>query len=186
MASEILHRPLRRIAAWSAVLLVLVALSSTSQAAMSREYEIKAAYLFNFINYIEWPAQPAAVSGGTNTIGVVGENPFGNALTPLNGRQVKGRTIAVKAVSDPAELKNCQIVFISPSEKERFAEILAGLKDSKIVTVSEIDGFSDGCGINNYISERNKVRFEINAEAARSKGLTISSELLKLAKLVKS
>jgi hypothetical protein len=82
-------------------------------------------------------------------------------------------------------LKNCQIVFISPSEKQRFGQILESLKDSKTLTVSEIEGFAEQGGIINFVSERNKVRFEINPEAARSKGLTISSELLKLARVVK-
>ena len=152
----------------------------------SREYEIKAAYLYNFINYIEWEEQSRMPAGGTITIGVVGENPFGPALGPLNGKQIKGRTLAVREVSSPTDLKNCQIVFISSSEKERFPGILESLKDAKILTVSEIDGFAEHGGIINFISERNKVRFEINQEAARSKGLTISSELLKLARLVKS
>ena len=111
--------------------------------------------------------------------------PRGPALAPLSGKQIKGRTLAVKDVTSPADLKSCQIVFISPSEKPRYEAILASLKDSKILTVSEIEGFAEHGGIINFISERNKVRFEINPDAARNQGLTISSELLKLARLVK-
>ena len=167
-------------ATWLA--LALVASTMPAQAGVSLEYEIKAAYLYNFLNYIDWPDQ----SGGTIVIGVVGENPFGPALAPLNGRKVKGRTVAVREVSSAAEMRSCQIIFISPSEKQRFGAILDGLKNSRILTVSEIDGFAERGGIINFISERNKVRFEINVEAARGKGLTISSELLKLARLVGS
>jgi hypothetical protein len=152
----------------------------------TREYEIKAAYLYNFLNYVEWPDQSLPPAGGAITIGVVGENPFGPSLGPLNGKQIKGRTVAVKEVSAPAELKACQILFISQSEKDRYPRILESVKDSRTLTVSEIDGFAERGGIINFIYERNRVRFEINAEAARSKGLTISSELLKLARLVKS
>ncbi len=170
----------------AAALLFLATAGAAFAGGMSREYEIKAAYLYNFINYIQWSEQGLPASVQTITIGVVGESPFGPALVPLNGKQIKGRTITVKAVSKPEDLQKCQIVFISPSEKQRFPEILESLKDSKILTVSEIDGFAERGGIINFISERNKVRFEINPEAARSKGLTISSELLKLAKLVKS
>ena len=125
-------------------------------------------------------------AGGTITIGVVGENPFGGALDPLNGKLVKGRKLAVKQVAEAKDLEQCQIVFIGPSEKQRLPEWLDKLKDSKTLTVSEIDGFAQRGGVINFISERNKVRFEINPEAARRFGLTISSELLKLAKLVKT
>ena len=148
--------------------------------------EIKAAYLYNFINYIDWPAEALPPAGGTITIGIVGENPFGAALDPLKGKQIKGRTLAVKQVASAKDLEQCQIVFICASEKSRLPEILGQLKDAKLLTVSEIDGFAEQGGVINFISERNKVRFEINPEAARRTGLTISSELLKLAKLVKS
>lgn len=157
-----------------------------AQSALQREYEIKAAYLYNFINYIDWPTEALPATGGTITIGILGENPFGAALNPLNGKQVKGRTLAVKQVGSVKDLELCQIVFVCNSEKTRVSEILGQLKDSRILTVADIDGFAAQGGIINFISERNKVRFEINPEAARRLGLTISSELLKLAKLVKS
>jgi hypothetical protein len=157
-----------------------------AQSAQQREYEIKAAYLYNFINYIDWPADALPAEGGTLTIGIIGENPFGSALDPLKGKQIKGRTLAVKHVESAKDLEQCQIVFICTSEKSRLAEILGQLKDTRVLTVSEIEGFAEQGGIINFISERNKVRFEINTDAAKRTGLTISSDLLKLAKLVKS
>ena len=157
-----------------------------AQSALEREYQIKAAYVYNFINYIEWPADALPPAGGTLTIGVLGEDPFGPALDPLNGKQIKGRTLAVKQISSLKDVNQCQIVFISPSEKERLPEILARLKDARVLTISEIEGFAERGGIINFILERNKVRFEVNPDAARRTGLTVSSELLKLAKLVKS
>ncbi len=169
-----------------AALLVLWAAPGPAAFAGTREYEIKAAYLYNFLNYIEWPEQSLPPAGSNITIGVVGENPFGPALDPLKGKQVKGRTLTVKEVSSAEDLKGCQILFISASEKERLPQLLESLKDAKIVTVSEIDGFAQRGGIINFIYERNRVRFEINQDAARSKGLTISSDLLKLARVVKS
>ena len=149
---------------------------------ISREYEIKAAYLYNFINYIDFPG----ALGGTITIGVLGENPFGGALKALDGKHVKGRTIEVKDVSQVSALKGCQIAFISSSEKQRIPEILASLDHTRVLTVSETDGFSERGGIINFINQHNKVRFEINPVAAQRHDLTISSELLKLARLVKS
>jgi hypothetical protein len=156
------------------------------QTALQREYEIKAAYIYNFFNYIDWPADTLPPAGSTLTIGILGESPFGPALNPLVGKKVKGRTLAVKKVSSAKDLEQCQAVFICPSEKARLSEILGQLKDARILTVSEIEGFAEQGGIINFISERNKVRFEINTDAAKRTGLNISSDLLKLAKLVKS
>jgi hypothetical protein len=157
-----------------------------AQSAILREYEIKAAYLYNFIRYIDWPADTLPPAGGTITIGILGDNLFGPAIVPLNGKPIKGRTLAVKQITAPKDMEECQIVFICASEKARLAEILGQLKESKALTVSEIDGFASQGGIINFIYERNKVRFEINPDAARRTGLTLSSELLKLARLVKS
>lgn len=157
-----------------------------AESALQREYEIKAAYLYLFINYVGWTADQLPPAGGPLTVGILGESPFGPALEPLKGKQIKGRTIAVKQLGSAKDLEQCQIVFICTSEKSRLPEILGQLKDAHVLTVSDIEGFAEQGGIIKFISERNKVRFEINPEAARRTGLTISSELLKLAKLVKS
>ena len=153
---------------------------------LQRECEIKAAYLYNFINYIDWPENAFPGPGGTITIGIVGQSEFGAALDALNGKQTRGRTVALKQITDTKDLAQCQIVFINASEKARLPELLAKLKDARVLSVSEIDGFAEQGGIINFISEQNKVRFEINPDAARRLGLNISSQLLKLAKLVKS
>lgn len=171
-------------AAFGAALLCC-ATRASAQSGSNREYEIKAAFLYNFINYIDWPGN-ALPAGETLTLGVVGDDPFGPALEPLNGKVIKGRKLVVKKVATIPEAKTCQILFISPSEKPRVPEILGQLKDAKILTISETEGFAERGGIINFIEERNKVRFEINADAARRTGFTISSELLKLARIVKS
>lgn len=152
-----------------------------AQSASQREYEIKAAYLYNFIKYVDWP-----ISKDTVTIGVLGGNPFGAALAPLNGKIVKGRRIVVKEIASVRDTQNCQIIFVSSSEKQRLQEIFENSKNGHVLTVGEMQGFAQDGGIINFIEENNKVRFEINADAARRTGLSISSELLKLAKLVKS
>jgi hypothetical protein len=152
-----------------------------AQSISSREYEIKAAYLYNFIKYVDWPT-----SKDTVTIGVLGGNPFGPALSPLNGKIVKGRRVVVKEIDSVRDAANCQVIFVSSSERQRLREILENLKNAHVLTVGEMDGFAEDGGIINFIEENNKVRFEINPDAARRTGLTISSELLKLAKLTKS
>src|SRR6266446_2247071 len=152
-----------------------------AQSFSSREYEIKAAYLYNFIKYVDWPSY-----GDTITIGVLGGNPFGTALAPLNGKIVKGRRLLIKELDSLRDAQKCQIIFVSSSEKSRLQEIFENLRSARVLTVGETQGFASGGGIINFVEENNKVRFEINADAARRTGLNISSELLKLAKLVKS
>ncbi len=154
---------------------------ASAQSMSSREYEIKAAYLYNFIKYIDWPT-----SRDTITIGVLGDNPFGPALALLNGKVVKGRRVIVKELGSVRDAQNCQMIFVSSSEKQRLQEIFANSKSAHVLTVGEMQGFAQDGGIINFIEENNKVRFEINEDAARRTGLNISSELLKLAKLVKS
>lgn len=168
---------------WSLAVTFVLFLPSTlrAQGAAQREYEIKAAYLYNFIKYVDWPSY-----GDTITIGVLGSNPFGNALAPLNGKIVKGRRLTIRQVDSLRDAQRCQIIFVSSSERSRLQEIFDNLKPARVLTVGEMQGFADGGGIINFVEENNKVRFEINAEAARQAGLNISSELLKLAKLVKS
>jgi len=152
-----------------------------AQSLSSREYEIKAAYLYNFIKYVDWPSY-----GDNITIGVLGGNPFGTALAPLNGKIVKGRRLLIKELDSLREAQKCQIIFVSSSEKQRLQEIFENLKFARVLTVGETEGFATSGGMINFVEENNKVHFEINADAARRTGLTISSELLKLAKLVKS
>src|SRR6266581_9797133 len=154
---------------------------ASAQSLSSREYEIKAAYLYNFIKYVDWPSY-----GDNITIGVLGGNPFGTALAPLNGKVVKGRRLLIKELDSLREAQKCQIIFVSSSEKQRLQEIFENLKFARVLTVGETEGFATSGGMINFVEENNKVHFEINADAARRTGLTISSELLKLAKLVKS
>src|SRR6184192_3025907 len=87
---------------------------ASAQSLSSREYEIKAAYLYNFIKYVDWPSY-----GDTITIGVLGGNPFGTALAPLDGKIVKGRRLLIKEVDSLRDAQKCQIIFVSSSEKSR-------------------------------------------------------------------
>ena len=175
---------------WVALLTLVAACHGPSilcaQDALQREYEIKAAFLYNFIRYIDFPAETTAAANGTLTIGIIGDPPVGSVFDPLNNKQIKGCKLVVKEHASAKDLSGCQIIFICASEKDRLPEILGELKDSHALTVSEIDGFAARGGIINFISERNKVRFEINPDAAHRLGFAISSDLLKLAKLVKA
>jgi YfiR/HmsC-like len=142
---------------------------------------IKADYLCKFIRYVDWPSY-----GDTITIGVLGDNPVGAALTEYNGTTVKGRRVVIKELDSLRDAQKCQIIFVSSSEKQRLQEIFENLRYAHVLTVGEMKGFAQGGGMINFVGEKNKIHFEINVEAASRTGLNISPELLKLAKLVKS
>jgi hypothetical protein len=117
---------------------------------------------------------------------VLGEDPFGIDLDKtLNGKQVNGRELLIKRFKGVYGLDVCQVLFISSSEKHRLAQVIARLKHSSILTVGETEQFTRLGGIINFTVEGNKVRFEINVDAARRAGLKISSRLLQVAKVVR-
>jgi hypothetical protein len=175
-------------------LVVLVFLTASWPAAEVRagdtpsdEYQIKAACLLNFAQFIEWPAAAFPAPETPITVGVLGDDPFGSILEQtFQDESVQGRKLVVKRSRQIDDLKMCHLLFISNSEKDRLAEILASLKGASIVTVGETDQFAQRGGIINFYMNNNKVRFEINPDVAEQKGLKINSQLLKRAKIVSS
>ena len=146
------------------------------------EYEIKAAMLFKFGEFVKWPA----VAAGQFTIGILGDDPFGGAFDQmLQGGMIQGRKLAIKRSGEAAELRDCQIVFIPISEQARVSEILASLAGAHILTVGEHEGFVQQGGAIGFTAAGNKVRFEINSGAAQGAGLEINSRLLKLSQPVR-
>jgi hypothetical protein len=158
-----------------------------AQLAISKEYQIKATFLFNFVQFVEWPKGVFPNSDAPICIGVLGEDPFGTALEDtVRGETVQNRKLIVQRSHRMESLKNCQIVFISKSETEQVPGILGDLDPISVLTVSETRGFAQRGGIINLYLAGNKVRFEINPSAAHRKGLKISSELLSLGKIVET
>lgn len=155
--------------------------------ATSREYQIKAAFLFNFMQFVEWPPTVFTNADDPFRIGVLGQNPFDAALEEtVQGETISNHKIIVEHATQVEDLKNCQLIFISKSEKKHVTEILSALEDKPVLTVSEIEGFAQhGGGINFYL-EGNKVRFEVNPDAARHDGLKVSSQLLSLGKIIQT
>ena len=149
------------------------------------EYAIKAAFLYNFIQFVEWPASAFPEPGAVMTIGVLGNDPFGPLLEQTTkGEAVKGRGFVVQRIRDVDDAKSCHVLFISKSEKERLSQILKRLEGLPILTISEMEGFADRGGIVNFYTEKSRIRFEINHESARRKGLKITSQLLCLGRIV--
>ncbi len=159
--------------------------SSLAQPTVSREYQIKAAFLFNFAQFVEWPPTAFTNADAPLCIGILGEDPFGTALEQtVLGETVHSRKLVVQHSRRVEDLTACQLIFICKSEKARLAEILPKLDGREALTVSEIDGFARHGGIINFYLDGNKVRFEINPATAQREGLKMSSQLLSLGKIV--
>lgn len=149
------------------------------------EYEVKAAFLFNFLKYVEWPAKAFPEANKPWAIGVLGDDPFGGALeNAVAAKTINERKITVRRAAQLEDLKECHLLFICQSEKSRAKRILTGLPGTATLTVSEFESFAEQGGMINFTMAANKVRFEINLKAAQQAGLKINFKLLNLAKIV--
>jgi len=168
------------------VLWLLLVASSVLGQAKPGEYQVKAAYLYNFGRFVEWPSNITTASTGSFTICVLGEDPFGPALdSTLTGETRGNQKVAARRISSPQEYVDCQILFISTSEAKRLKKIIEALGNSAVLTVSDIPGFSQRRGMIQLVMEGNRIRFEVNLAATQRAGLTLSSELLKVATAVR-
>jgi uncharacterized protein DUF4154 len=173
------------------LLLLFIFTSSTRsrqvEAQTPNEYHIKAACLFNFVKFVEWPAEAFADGGAPFVIGVVGQDPFGGALDQaVSGKYVDGRQLAIRRLKWGQDLRACHMLFISSSERKRLAQIIESLKGASVLTVGETEQFNQQGGIINFILDASKVRFEININVAEQARLKISSKLLSLVRTVRS
>ncbi|MDY6951147.1 MAG: YfiR family protein [Thermodesulfobacteriota bacterium] len=148
------------------------------------EYVLKAAFLYNFAKFVEWPED--TFPDGERVIGicVLGEDPFGHTLESIEGKIVKGRRVMIKLAESVADAKDCHVLFISRFHEKELVGILADLKHASVLTVGDGADFGERGGIIHFITVGNKLRFNINLEAAQRSGLKISSKLLKLANRV--
>ena len=167
-------------------LLLAVALGAPARAQTAKEeYEVKAAFLFHFAQLVEWPPGTIKGEGEPMRVCTLGEDPFRGALeTTLKGKKVGERALRVDHVKQADEAKACQILFFSRNEEKRIPALLAQLGTSPVLTVGESDGFAREGGIIGFSVEDQKIRFEINLDAARRAGIRVSSRLLLLAKNV--
>jgi YfiR/HmsC-like len=149
------------------------------------EYTVKAAFLFHFAQFVEWPVEAFADENSALTYCTMGEDPFGGALNEsVNGKSIGNRRLQVKHVKELEQIAGCQVLFIAAGEKKRHGEELAMASKRPVLTVGETDGFATEGGIIGFCREQNKIRFEINLDAAGKAQLKISAKLLSLAKTV--
>jgi hypothetical protein len=162
-------------------------LSSCLRAQALNEYEVKAAFLFNFAKFVEWPGQTFRSDKDPLRICVLGEDPFGSSLRDtVNGKSLAGRSFSVADIADPAEAPGCQILFISSSEHRRLKSLLADRRLAGALTVGESDGFCAQGGMVNFKVEGGRVAFEINVDAAAQASLRVDPKVLSLAKIVRA
>jgi hypothetical protein len=153
-----------------------------AQNAKPSEYDVKAAYLFNFSRFVEWPAEAAESTHESFAICVLGRDPFGAALNSTVAREtVDGKNVVAKQILSPQDADHCRVLFISSSEDRRLKQILDALGKASILTVSDLPRFTERGGMVQFVLAENRVRFEVNSAITERAGLTLSSELLKVA-----
>jgi hypothetical protein len=149
------------------------------QHAKPTEYEVKATYLYNFSRFVEWPAKAQSSSF---VICVLGKDPFGPSLNAILANEASsGKSVEAQRIPTVQDALNCRVLFISSSESARLKQILTTLGDASVLTVSELPEFTQRGGMVQFVSEGSRVRFEVNLASAEHAGLTLSSELLKVA-----
>ena len=150
------------------------------------EFQVEAAYLYNFGRFVEWPASVTTAKTGSFTICVLCQDPFGPSLdATLAGEMMGKQSVVARRISSPQESVDCQILFISSSETNRLNKIIEALDKSAVLTVSDIPQFSQRRGMIQFVLEGSRIRFEVNLAATQRAGLVLSSELLKVATAVR-
>lgn len=149
------------------------------------EYRVKAAYLFNFVQFVEWPAETFPEPKSPFVIGILGDDPFGKFLDEtVQGEVVQGRRIEVKRFDSISESEKCHILFVSESESARIDKIIKHFTGKPVLTVGDSHQFANRGGMVRFVTESNKVRLRINIETVRASRLTVSSKLLRVAEIV--
>lgn len=150
---------------------------------VSKKYQVMAAFLYNFLLYVEWPSSEEDTSGPIY-IGILGENPFGSAATAIEKKSFGGRAIRFQAFSDTSQLKPTPILFIPSAQTEHLEDVREQIAGYPVLLVGEGEHFTRDGGAIRFFEGRNKLGVEINPRAAEETGLKIRSKLMRLASIV--
>jgi hypothetical protein len=182
--------PIRKISFALAVLMAVLVYpvgqqSMAAQVPPVPEYQVKATFLFQFTQFVDWP-QEAFPAGQTSlVIGILGQDPFGTFLDQIvRDEKVNRRPLVIQRYRRLEDVKNCQVLFVSRSEAGRLREIVAAFKGRSTLMVGDEDGFADRGGIIQFVTQGNRIRLRINLEAAKAARLTISSKILRPATVI--
>lgn len=175
---------MRRMLAAFLLLLACVPLSAAT-GGVSREYQLKAVFLFQFAQFVQWPDTAFPDTKSPLVIGVLGQDPFGTLLDEIvQGEKSGERPLVVQRYRRTEEIDHCHVLFIGASEASRLNRILAELKGRSILTVADAEDFARRGGMVHFFTENNRIRLRINLDAVRSAGLVPSSKLLRPAEIV--
>jgi len=163
----------------------LLALATTIESQNPGEYAVKAAFLLNFTRFTDWPSSAFESETAPLVLCIVGADRFGPALERVEGKSAKGHSIRVERNSSHEMLRRCHVAFISDSERSRVDELLKTMQKTTVLTVSDIDRFARRGGVIGLVLEGDRIRFEVNLKAAERAQLRLSSDLLKLASIVR-
>lgn len=184
------RKPRRRSPSFAvAVLASLVSLAGgrpvPGQGNTAGEHEVKAAFLYHFAQFVDWPQEAFREAGSPLMYCTLGADPFRGALdASLGGKTIGARPLQMRHLKQPQEIPGCHVLFIAEGEKKLLPAVLAIVKASPVLIVGESARFAQDGGMIGFCLEENKIRFEINLEAAGKAKLKISSKLLTLAKTV--
>jgi hypothetical protein len=186
------RQPARAVRRWAARLLVsaLVCVAcgtGWAETAPSKEYQVKAAFLLRFLQFVDWPERSFAAPDSPIRIGILGEDPFGAALDRMvASERIHSRPLAVERSGSAMELGDCHMIFVAGSERDRLDTVTAQLPPDAVLTISDIDGFAERGGMIRFFLADKKVRFEVNPGVAQRQHLKLSAQLLSLGKIVGS
>lgn len=166
----------------AASLFLLLPLVVAEESEVSKEYQVKAAYLFNFVKYVEWPADRFANAESPIVVGVLGRNPFATEFDRIvENRTVNGRAVRLRELRTPDEAGQVHLLFVPAGEEMLFGDVAGSLQSVAVVTVGESDRFTTLAGMITFTRAADKVRFSINLATADHARIKISAQLLKLA-----
>ena len=178
---------LRKSRAWVILLAAVCAvlLPPAMRAQQVPEYQLKAAFLFNFLQFVEWPADAFAAADSPVVLGVLGDDPFGEPLDLLvQDAAVNGRRIVIRRYQRSDEIEVCHLLFVNLRNSARLKAVIAALNGRAILTVGDAEGFLEQGGMIQFVMQDNRIRLRINLDAATSAHLTLSSKLLRPAQIV--
>jgi hypothetical protein len=159
----------------------------SAKAQVSREYQLKAVFLYNFAQFTDWPTNTLADDKSPIVIGIIGPDPFGSALEEtIRNETVGGHPLSIQHYSSPADIKTCHILFITQPEIRHVDEILKAIDGKPVLTVSDADNPAAARVMIRFAVENNKVHFRINTDAARAANVSLSSKLLRVAEATPS
>jgi hypothetical protein len=163
---------------------LLLMMAASVEAAGIGEYQVKAAMVYNVTKYVEWAGDSANAPAATLNLCLVGKGALETAIEPLQGLEAKGKKILVRKLARTDDLSACQILVLGEMEKRQLVSALEAATEEEILTVSDLPRFAANGGIIGLVAEGGRIRFEINLTAAKRSKIKISSQLLKLARIV--